>query len=144
MAIDTSQKLNRRTPTSDGAIISGLFTINAAYNAADDKIEIVELPENCYVTGASARCITAGGGTLTVAVEADVLGGVDAIVPAIDGTSAGDADVLAAADAGIKLVPLANEKHVTIQLDMATSTTPTGTPVIFVALEVVRLDYDRS
>ena len=145
MAIDTSQrKINLLSPDSKGFVLWNV--VNVALVTADDKTEVFDVPENCRIIGAALSVdVVESGSAITYMLEADVLGGVLALLAgAVNGKTLNLSDVLLNTIAGRKLVPLATEKHVTIQVDVASVTSGNGDGVVFCAVELVREDYDRS
>ena len=141
----TQKKLNILAPDSRGFVLWAIVTLTNV-ETANDKTELFDVPEGCRVVGLAARTdVIDSGTTLTVNIEADTLGGVTVLSSgAIDVTTLATYATLLAASTGVLLVPLANEKKVTIQVDVATTSSTGGDGVLFVALELVRVDYERS
>jgi hypothetical protein len=145
MATDTSQrKINLLSPDSRGFVLWN--TVTVVNVTADDKTELFDIPENCRIIGAALTVDTIDSGTaITYMLEADVLGGALALLAGtVNGKTLNLSDVLLNTIAGRKLVPLASEKHVTIQVDVATVTAGGGDGVVTCMVELVRDDYDRS
>lgn len=145
MATDTTQKkINVLSPDSRGFILWNQVTIENV--TADDKTELFDVPENCRLVGLAARVVTVDSGTaLEVMVEADDNSGPTALGDAnLNMKTANDVMVILPAATGLLLVPQSGEKHVTIQIDVASVTAGGGDGVVFAALELIRVDYDRS
>jgi len=121
-------------------------TINCSAIVDNDEIELFDLPENCRVVDGFALCLTKDGGTqLDIVIDADTQGGPVELIPDIQiDTTAGTLIALAAAAKGPKLAPLTGTKYVTVQARNEAISSPDGAGVLFVALEVIRDDYDRS
>jgi len=112
---------------------------------AADIVEMFDVPENCRVVNLATRVGTIDSGTSVDAlIEADTLSAKTSLTGNIAMETAADVDPLLAASVGVLLVPLANEKFVTIQCRTAAATAGGGDGVLWVGIEFVRTDYDRS
>jgi len=137
--------LNRPNIEATGTWV--FTTINCTAIVDNDEIELFDIPENCLCVGGFAIPLVVDGGTqLDIVIDADTQGGPVELIGDIqmDTDILADAITLNAAALGTALAPLTGTKYVTIQARNEAISSPDGDGSLLIALEFIRIDYDRS